>query len=226
MLFVVGDNYPLTRCSQNHKTAAKTPIKNSIPKTSHHFWVELFDRAVATDSWWAAIVSQQYVTAFILVCVWCCVLSSARCASMRRRVPCVVLTLSDSHSNVTSSSRRLNDCQMVSEYSICSPRRCDKVMLSVDWRLLRQAQSASNRMMLKITILFFHIEAGASFVGEMPMSIDLCMGIFCFKRGHQCQKGFLLCWCTRILRMSLKVKTSDIADADAVGVVPFAMCAR
>ena len=80
-------------------------------------------------------------------------------------------------------------------------------------------------MSSKPTILLFGVEAGTGLVGEAPVTIDFCIGIAFFEHGHQLEEGFLLLGRARVGRTALGVEATDVADADAMGVVSSAVCA-
>ena len=68
-----------------------------------------------------------------------------------------------------------------------------------------------------------NVEAGAILVGEFVVSVDLCLWVHPLQEVHQLQHSVNLERCHRVLWLTENVEATDVADADAVGVVPFAM---
>ena len=78
-------------------------------------------------------------------------------------------------------------------------------------------------MILNISVLLLRIEAGAGRVVELAVTIDLRIGVQLLEHGDQGAKGHLLLGRARVLGTAVLVETADVADTDAVGVVPDAV---
>ena len=70
-----------------------------------------------------------------------------------------------------------------------------------------------------------NVEAGTILVSEFVVSVDFRFRVHPLEEVHQLQHSVNLERCHRVLWLTENVETSDVADADAVGVVPFAMAA-
>ena len=68
-----------------------------------------------------------------------------------------------------------------------------------------------------------HIKAGTILIREFVVSVDLCLWVHPLQEVHQLQHSVNLERCHRVFGLAPEVESTDVADADAVGVVPFAM---
>lgn len=71
--------------------------------------------------------------------------------------------------------------------------------------------------------VFPHIEARASFVGELAMAVHSGARKLALKVSHECTKGGALFGSASIFCFLIGIKSTDVADADAVGIVIEAM---
>ena len=55
------------------------------------------------------------------------------------------------------------------------------------------------------------------------MAVDCGIGVIVFELFDKCFQGFSLLGCPRVVGLSRCVEATDVADADGVGVVPFAV---
>ena len=70
-----------------------------------------------------------------------------------------------------------------------------------------------------------HIETRAILLGEFVVTIHLRFGEHPLQEVHQLQHSVNLERCHRVLGLTEDVESTDVADADAIGVVSLAMAA-
>ena len=68
-----------------------------------------------------------------------------------------------------------------------------------------------------------HIKAGTILVGKFVVTIHFCFREHPLQEVHQRQHGINLEGCHRVLGLAEEVETTDVADADAVGIMAFAV---
>ena len=68
-----------------------------------------------------------------------------------------------------------------------------------------------------------HIKTRAILIRKVVVTIHLRFGEHPLQEVHQLQHSVNLERCHRVLGLAPEVEATDVADADAVGVVPFAM---
>ena len=88
---------------------------------------------------------------------------------------------------------------------------------------LRRDDMLSKTSYSNITILLLRIEAGTGGVVELPVTIDLSIGVQLLEHGDQGTKRHFLIRRARVLGTAVLVEPADVADADAVGVAPAAV---
>ena len=71
-----------------------------------------------------------------------------------------------------------------------------------------------------------YVEAGTGFGGELVVAVDGGERELFLQLFYECTKRGFLCCRPSVLGLAVGRQTADIADADAVSVVPFAMCAN
>ena len=76
----------------------------------------------------------------------------------------------------------------------------------------------------QVRIFGSRIETGTGFGCKVTVSVNGCIREPVFERCKQGTHGFTLCRCACISRFAFVIQSADIADAYAVGVMPFAMC--
>lgn len=73
--------------------------------------------------------------------------------------------------------------------------------------------------------IYAYIKAGARLWSELTMSVHLGLWVLHKQVGHQSAEGCALLWSSGIFgRLAVSRKTSDVADAYAMGIVPLTMC--
>ena len=86
--------------------------------------------------------------------------------------------------------------------------------------------SGGDFFFLPFLVLYVKRRAGFSDSKQVAVSEDAAEGETPFQLGHQPVHGFLLFGRSGVGRLSANVQPSLIADADAVGVEAFGMCAH
>ena len=81
-----------------------------------------------------------------------------------------------------------------------------------------------SRFSRQVCIFGSCIETRTGFGSKVTVSVNGCIRESVFERYKQGAHGFTLCRCTCVGRFAFVIQSADIADAYAVGVMPFAMC--
>ena len=81
-----------------------------------------------------------------------------------------------------------------------------------------------SRFSRQVCIFGSCIETRTGFGSKVTVSVNGCIRESVFERYKQGAHGFTLCRCTCVGRFAFVIQSANIADAYAVGVMPFAMC--